>query len=114
MIQTDTAPAPTTVRVDDLDISYHEIGSGPPLLMLHGTGPGASGWSNANTAVCDCASTSTLGSSALPLSGVSVAEENAMSSAFSVIDGVASSTSSVMVTRPSSVSVSACGVMATS
>ena len=46
MIQTDTAPAPTTVRVDDLDISYHEIGSGPPLLMLHGTGPGASGWSN--------------------------------------------------------------------
>ncbi|HET9457664.1 MAG TPA: alpha/beta fold hydrolase [Candidatus Limnocylindrales bacterium] len=46
MIQTDTAPPPSSVRLGDLDISYHEIGSGPPLLMLHGTGPGASGWSN--------------------------------------------------------------------
>lgn len=46
MIETHAAPAPTIARVGDLDISYHEIGSGPPLLMLHGTGPGASGWSN--------------------------------------------------------------------
>jgi 2-hydroxy-6-oxonona-2,4-dienedioate hydrolase/4,5:9,10-diseco-3-hydroxy-5,9,17-trioxoandrosta-1(10),2-diene-4-oate hydrolase len=38
--------APRTVRVGDLDISYDDIGSGPPLVMLHGTGPGASGWSN--------------------------------------------------------------------
>lgn len=45
-----TAPvvehAPKTARVRDLDISYDDIGSGPPLVMLHGTGPGASGWSN--------------------------------------------------------------------
>ncbi len=46
MIETVSAPAPSTVRVGDLDIAYHEVGSGPPLLMLHGTGPGASGWSN--------------------------------------------------------------------
>ena len=45
-----TAPAiehaPRTVRVGDIDISYDDIGSGPPLVLLHGTGPGASGWSN--------------------------------------------------------------------
>jgi pimeloyl-ACP methyl ester carboxylesterase len=46
MIDTATVPPPTLVRVGELDISYHEIGSGPPLLMLHGTGPGATGWSN--------------------------------------------------------------------
>lgn len=39
-------PPARTVRVGELEISYHEVGSGPPLLMLHGTGPGASGWSN--------------------------------------------------------------------
>jgi pimeloyl-ACP methyl ester carboxylesterase len=46
MIETISAPNPTTVRVGELDIAYQEVGSGPPLLMLHGTGPGASGWSN--------------------------------------------------------------------
>lgn len=25
---------------------YHEAGDGPPLLLLHGSGPGVSGWSN--------------------------------------------------------------------
>jgi 2-hydroxy-6-oxonona-2,4-dienedioate hydrolase len=27
-------------------IHYHELGAGYPLIMLHGGGPGASGWSN--------------------------------------------------------------------
>ncbi|MFN2540084.1 MAG: alpha/beta fold hydrolase [Mycobacteriales bacterium] len=27
-------------------LRYHEAGSGPPLLMLHGSGPGVSGWRN--------------------------------------------------------------------
>src|SRR4051812_42610335 len=27
-------------------VSYHEAGSGPGLLLLHGSGPGVSGWSN--------------------------------------------------------------------
>jgi pimeloyl-ACP methyl ester carboxylesterase len=39
-------PQVSVARVGDLDIAYREVGSGPPLVMLHGTGPGASGWSN--------------------------------------------------------------------
>jgi pimeloyl-ACP methyl ester carboxylesterase len=27
-------------------LRYHEIGEGPPLLLLHGSGPGVSGWRN--------------------------------------------------------------------
>ncbi|MFI7524073.1 alpha/beta fold hydrolase [Nocardia salmonicida] len=34
------------VTVDDLKLRYHEAGDGPPLLMLHGSGPGVSGWAN--------------------------------------------------------------------
>ncbi len=30
----------------DYPIHYHEAGEGPALLMLHGSGPGVSGWSN--------------------------------------------------------------------
>ena len=31
---------------DDLKIHYHEAGEGPVVVFLHGSGPGASGWSN--------------------------------------------------------------------
>ena len=31
---------------DGLRMHYHEAGTGTPLLFLHGSGPGASGWSN--------------------------------------------------------------------
>lgn len=31
---------------DGLRIHYHELGEGEPVLFLHGSGPGASGWSN--------------------------------------------------------------------
>ena len=30
----------------DYQLHYHEAGSGPVLLLLHGSGPGVSGWSN--------------------------------------------------------------------
>lgn len=32
--------------VGDLNIHYNEAGSGEAVIMLHGSGPGASGWSN--------------------------------------------------------------------
>ena len=30
----------------EYDLHYHEAGNGPPILLLHGSGPGVSGWSN--------------------------------------------------------------------
>lgn len=35
-----------TLSADGLNFHYHEAGEGPPLLLLHGSGPGVSGWSN--------------------------------------------------------------------
>jgi len=43
---TTSDPAGRSARVEGLDIHYVELGEGEPLVMLHGTGPGASGWSN--------------------------------------------------------------------
>lgn len=34
------------VIVNGVKIHYHDIGNGPALVLLHGSGPGASGWSN--------------------------------------------------------------------
>ena len=35
-----------TAKVGELSLHYHEAGSGTPLILLHGGGPGASAWSN--------------------------------------------------------------------
>ncbi|MGW0247355.1 alpha/beta fold hydrolase [Nocardia goodfellowii] len=34
------------VTVDGLKLRFHDAGSGPPLVLLHGSGPGVSGWAN--------------------------------------------------------------------
>ena len=40
-----------TVETPSGTIYYNEAGSGPVLLMLHGSGPGATGWSNFGGAI---------------------------------------------------------------
>jgi 4,5:9,10-diseco-3-hydroxy-5,9,17-trioxoandrosta-1(10),2-diene-4-oate hydrolase len=40
-----------TVEVNGTEIAYYESGSGFPLVMLHGGGPGASSWSNFGAAL---------------------------------------------------------------
>jgi 4,5:9,10-diseco-3-hydroxy-5,9,17-trioxoandrosta-1(10),2-diene-4-oate hydrolase len=34
------------IKAGGIDLHYHELGSGFPVVLLHGGGPGASGWSN--------------------------------------------------------------------
>ena len=35
-----------TLTTAEGDLHYHDYGEGPPFLMLHGSGPGVSGWAN--------------------------------------------------------------------
>ncbi len=35
-----------TLRTEHGVLHFHEVGHGPPLVMLHGSGPGATGWAN--------------------------------------------------------------------
>jgi len=34
------------IDVAGIRTNYHDLGSGPPLLMIHGSGPGVSAWAN--------------------------------------------------------------------
>jgi len=34
------------VSVDGKDIAYHDVGDGVPVVFLHGSGPGVTGWAN--------------------------------------------------------------------
>lgn len=46
MTSTDHALTQVTKDVDGLTFAYHEAGEGEPLIMLHGSGPGVTAWSN--------------------------------------------------------------------
>jgi pimeloyl-ACP methyl ester carboxylesterase len=35
-----------TVEVDGRKIALHDVGEGPPVVFLHGSGPGVTGWAN--------------------------------------------------------------------
>lgn len=35
-----------SVTVDGHDLAFHDAGDGPPVLFLHGSGPGVTGWAN--------------------------------------------------------------------
>ena len=35
-----------TATVGDLEIAYHDLGEGPVVVLLHGSGPGVTGWAN--------------------------------------------------------------------
>jgi len=34
------------VSVDGKDVAYHDVGDGVPVVFLHGSGPGVTGWAN--------------------------------------------------------------------
>lgn len=34
------------VQVDGKDVAYHDVGDGVPVVFLHGSGPGVTGWAN--------------------------------------------------------------------
>lgn len=43
---TQTLPDVRTVETSECVVSYRDMGTGPVLLLLHGGGPGATGWGN--------------------------------------------------------------------
>lgn len=46
MTELTAASTSRTVDTPDGELHYHEAGDGPPLLLLHGSGPGVSAWAN--------------------------------------------------------------------
>jgi 2-hydroxymuconate-semialdehyde hydrolase len=44
--QLDPDATSRSLEVLGVDTHFHDAGSGPPLLLLHGSGPGVSAWSN--------------------------------------------------------------------
>lgn len=52
-VQVDYEASRREVATDAGVLRYHEIGDGPPLLLLHGSGPGVTGWQNFRGVVGD-------------------------------------------------------------
>ncbi|MDN5760306.1 MAG: alpha/beta fold hydrolase [Tomitella sp.] len=45
-VEVDYEDSRRELNTDSGVLRYHEIGDGPPLLLLHGSGPGVTGWQN--------------------------------------------------------------------
>jgi pimeloyl-ACP methyl ester carboxylesterase len=46
------------IAAGGINTHFHEVGDGPPLLMLHGSGPGVSAWANWQRAILPLSETS--------------------------------------------------------
>ncbi len=57
MVDVDYDGSRRELQTDAGVLRYHEIGDGPPLLLLHGSGPGVTGWQNFRGVVGDLGET---------------------------------------------------------
>ena len=37
-----------SILANGIETNYHDVGEGPPVLLIHGSGPGVTGWANIN------------------------------------------------------------------
>lgn len=44
--QTENPEVAQSIDVDGIATNYHDVGSGEPVLLIHGSGPGVSAWAN--------------------------------------------------------------------
>ena len=46
-----TTPSSLRIRAGSFETNCHDVGAGKPVLMIHGSGPGVSGWANWRLAI---------------------------------------------------------------